>query len=110
MIFMVLALAGAPIDTNQIMSGKAFDIFADATDRQCPDKSLRDIKPEDLNFWEQRYYASLSPDQQKQLDDTNNASKVCSSRNGASCTATETLDAIERTGTLDPFVSFACAQ
>ena len=105
----VLVLAAATLRPDQILAGSAFERFAGYTDRACASRQLRAITPGDLSWEQETFEDRLSPHQKKRLASANLQAQRCAgSAGGLSCSTTETLDAMRRTGILPAFGHFAC--
>jgi hypothetical protein len=109
------AQAGGGQAPLQLFAGPTFERFAAAADAACPRVHARDLTAGDLAGHEEAFSEALAPEDRARLrsavrNGPGGGVKACETRNGLSCPASRTLDAIAEAGLMDRFVSFVCAQ
>ncbi len=110
---MALAASSAMDAPFQIFAGPTFEALAKSTDRQCPNRHVRFIKPGDIDWEEERFEETLRPDEKAKFEaaierTADGGPKRRENRNGLSCTASANLEAIAKASLTDGFTAFVC--
>lgn len=94
---------------TRVLAGAAFQQLVKRTDALCPARGVQYITPGDLDWEQEAFEESLSPEARKRLASVNMTERRCASRNGLSCPTTATLEAMEKANLLSPFSPFVCS-
>jgi hypothetical protein len=92
----------------QLMTSAPYESFAQTADAICPSRKLRYLRPADLSWLEESFFAELSPRNRRRIKMSDPDFKGCRSA-GLSCPAQHVLSAIVDAGMLDEFTRAACS-
>ena len=109
LVLLLMSSAVPPRSDFQLMIGSAFQQFSRIADSSCPSKTLRYLKPAELDYDEERFEAQLPFQARMRLTALDAGLGPCGG-GGLSCPAQRRLAEMAKLHLLSSFTGFACSQ